>query len=169
MRFDYILMTINIWQPIEDIQLMLSLLSSSVLQNTFAMVLSGGKDKQTEYEGHVIDRISAMLIETPKTIDATKIYDAVDIAEMRLQALSVLEELADSRHGGEVLAVNTFAIGRLVRTMNDELNALYDYKYGHEYRYVSIPRKCSTVDCPQANLFMTELNLSTMPLAFSII
>ncbi|KAL9101531.1 MAG: hypothetical protein Q9187_009237 [Circinaria calcarea] len=83
---------------------------------------------------HVIDRVSAMLIEVPKVAEGEEPYDAVEVAEMRLEALALMEKICDNKHGGEAIARNPFAIGRLVRVMNDELHALYQYKYGHEYR-----------------------------------
>lgn len=134
MRFDFIMMICRNSQPVEDVHLMLKLLSSSVQENTFAMITDPAK--QVELEQHVIDRVTAMLIENPKAADGDEPYDTVEIAEMRLQILCLMEKLCDKRHGGEALAKHPLAVGRLVRVMNDELNALYDHKAGHEHRFV---------------------------------
>jgi len=134
MRFDFIMMICRNSQPVEDVHLMLKLLSSSVQKDTFAMITDPAK--QVELEQHVIDRVTAMLIENPKAADGDEPYDTVEIAEMRLQILCLMEKLCDKRHGGEALAKHPLAVGRLVRVMNDELNALYDHKAGHEHRFV---------------------------------
>ena len=132
MRFDFIMMIFRNSQPVEDVHLMLKLLSSSVQGNTFAMITDPAK--QAELEQHVIDRVTAMLIENPKAADGDEPYDAVEISGMRLQILYLMEKLCDKRHGGWALAKHPLAIGRIVRVMNDELNALYDHKAGHEQR-----------------------------------
>lgn len=134
MRFDFIMMICRNSQPVEDVHLMLKLLSSSVQKDTFAMITDPAK--QVELEQHVIDRVTAMLIENPKAADGDEPYDTVEISEMRLQILCLMEKLCDKRHGGEALAKHPLAVGRLVRVMNDELNALYDHKAGHEHRFV---------------------------------
>ena len=136
MRFDFILMMLRNHQPIEDIELMLILLRTSTLEDSFAMRVAPQEADQSISEMHVIDRVSAMLIETPKVAEGEEPYDAVEIAEMRLDVLALMEKICDNKHGGEAVAKNPFAIGRLVRVMNDELHALYQYKYGHEHRYV---------------------------------
>ncbi|MCJ1381176.1 hypothetical protein MMC17_004285 [Xylographa soralifera] len=132
MRFDFIMMMFRTSQPVEDIQLMLKLLETSVQENTFAMITNSAT--QIESEQHIIDRVSLMLIDVPKAAEGEQPYDAVEIAEMRIQVLSFVEKLCDKRHGGEAFAKHPLATGRLVRVMNHELNALYDHKFGHEYR-----------------------------------
>lgn len=136
MRFDFILMMLRNVQPIEDIELILTLLRTSTLEDSFAMRVAPQEADQSISEMHVIDRVSAMLIEIPKVAEGEEPYDAVEIAEMRLEVLGLMEKICDNKHGGEAMARNPFAIGRLVRVMNDELHALYQYKYGHEHRYV---------------------------------
>ncbi|MCJ1402903.1 hypothetical protein MMC11_006124 [Xylographa trunciseda] len=132
MRFDFIMMMFRTSQPIEDIQLMLKLLETSVQENTFAMITNSAT--QTESEQHIIDRVSLMLIDVPRAAEGEQPYDNVEIAEMRIQVLCLVEKLCDKTHGGEAFAKHPLAIGRLVRVMNHELNALYDHKFGHEYR-----------------------------------
>ena len=134
MRFDFIMMMFRTSQPVEDVQLMLKLLETSVQENTFAMITNSAT--QIESEQHIIDRVSLMLIDVPKAAEGEQPYDTVEIAEMRIQVLCLVEKLSDTRHGGEAFAKHPLAIGRLVRVMNHELNALYDHKFGHEYRFV---------------------------------
>ena len=134
MRYDFILMLLRNSQPIEDTQLMLRLLSTSVQETTFAMITDPAI--QVELEQHIIDRTVAMLIDVPRKVEGEQPYDILDVAEMRLQILYLMEKICEKKHGGEALAKNQHAIGRLVRLMNDEINALYDRKFGHEQRYI---------------------------------
>lgn len=133
MRFDLIVMVFRSSQPVEDMQIMLKLLGTSVQENSFAMVTNSAV--QAESEQHIIGCVSSMLITIPRVLEGEQPYDAVEIAEMRIQILYLVEKLCDKRHSGEAFAKHPFAVGRLVRVMNDELNALYDHKFGHEHRY----------------------------------
>ena len=133
-RFDFVMRLCKMSHPVEDVHLMLKLLHTSVQENTFAM-LNAPAD-QEENEQHIIGQIVAMLIEVPRAAPREKSYDPVEIADIRLQVLCLMEKLCDKKHGGEALAKHSHAIGRLVRVMNDELNALYDHKAGHECRFV---------------------------------
>ena len=134
MRFDFILMMLRNVQPVEDTELMLSLLKTSCLEDSFAMRIDPKDGDQSASEVHVIDRVSAMLIDVPKVPQGEVPYDVFEIAQMRFEAIGLIEKICDNRYGGEALARNPYAIGRIVRVMNDELNALYNYKTGHEYR-----------------------------------
>jgi hypothetical protein len=139
MRFDFIMMVCRNTQPLQDVILMLKLLETSVQPDTIFMISSPAK--QAEWQQHVIDRVSAMLIEVPKAAECEEPYDVVDITRMRLQVLSLLERICDKSHGGEALAKHPLAIGRLVRVMSDELNALYDNDVGCKERFVDSTTK----------------------------
>jgi hypothetical protein len=99
-------------------------------------MIVGPNAGQTRSEGHVIERLSAILVEVPVAAQGERPYDVVDICEIRLEVLSLLNKMCRKKHSGELIARHPQVIGRLVRVMNDELNGLYDWKYGHEYRYV---------------------------------
>lgn len=137
MRFDFISMMLRNIQPIDDVHLILDLLATSIQERTFAMIVPPPANQEAS-ERHIIDRISSLLIEVPKATDGQEPYNAVDIAELRLQVLSLITKLSDKKRSAEAFVRDPFSIGRLVRIMNDELDAIYDYKYGHEYRYGTI-------------------------------
>ena len=134
MRFDFVVMMLNVAQPKAELYLAISLLQTSVLEASFAMRVSPGDGTQGKSQEVVIDRLSRLLVETPLAAEGTPPYDAVEISRLRLQVLLLMEEICDNKHGGEALAGHKDVIGRLVRVMNDELDALYDYLYGHEYK-----------------------------------
>ncbi len=137
MRFDFIIMVLNVSQPIEDIHLAIILLRTSVLESSFAMRVAPGNGSQSKSQEHVIDQFSRLLVEVPLAAQVAPPCKGTEIAELRLHVLGLLEAMCDNKYCGEALATHKYVIGRLVKVMNDELSALYDYQYGHEYRYSS--------------------------------
>lgn len=135
MRFDFSVMMLNVAQPIEELHIAISLLRTSILETSFAMRVTPGDGTQGKSQEHVIERFSRLLFEVPLAMEGAGPHENTEIAKLRLQVLSLLEAMCDNKHGGEALATHKDVIGRLVRVMNDELDALYDHQYGHEYRY----------------------------------
>ncbi|KAI4095786.1 MAG: hypothetical protein LQ339_007149 [Xanthoria mediterranea] len=133
MRFDFIAMTLNVVQPIKELHVVIGLLRTSVQKDTFAMIVPPNDGKQEPSETNLIDLLTRLLVEKLKSPKDEEAYSVVDIADLRLSVLSLMREMCDNRHSSEALASSQHAIGRLVWVMNDELDALYDYKYGHEY------------------------------------
>lgn len=134
MRFDFVIMILSITQPIEELHIAIGLLHTSVLENSFAMRVPPGNGTQGKSQEVVIDLMTRLLVETPHAAENAQPYDAVEMAELRLHVLQLMEAMCRVKHCGEALATHKDVIGRLVRVMNDELDALYDYHYGHENR-----------------------------------
>ncbi|KAL8807703.1 MAG: hypothetical protein Q9182_000514 [Xanthomendoza sp. 2 TL-2023] len=134
MRFDFIAMILQVVQPIEELHVSLALLRTSVQKESFAMIVPLNDGKQEPSEMRLLDLLTRLLVEQPKPSNADELYGVVEIAELRLSVLSLMEEMCDNKHSCRMLAQSQHAIGRLVWVMNDELDALYDYRYGHEYR-----------------------------------
>ncbi|KAL8859293.1 MAG: hypothetical protein Q9178_004231 [Gyalolechia marmorata] len=133
MRFDFIAMILNVAQPIKELHVVLGLLRTSVQKDTFAMIVPPNDGKQEPSEANLIDLLTRFLVEKLKRPGDEEPYSVDDIAELRLSVLSLMEEMCDNKHSSQALASSQHAIGRLVWVMNDELDALYDYRYGHEY------------------------------------
>lgn len=136
MRFDFILMALNISEPIRDIHLTLSLLRTSVLDASFAMRITPGNGKQAKCQEHILNKLSHFLVGVPFTARGAPPYEFTEIAELRLKVIGLMESMCSSRYCGEALATHSSIVGRLVKIMNDELNALYDYRPGYELRYI---------------------------------
>lgn len=136
-RFDFILMALNISEPIRDIHLTLSLLRTSVLDASFAMRITPGNGKQAESQEHILNKLSRFLVGVPFTARGAPPYEFTEIAELRLKVIGLMESMCSSMYCGEALATHSNIVGRLVKIMNDELNALYDYRPGHELRYIN--------------------------------
>jgi hypothetical protein len=137
MRFDFVIMMVSGTQPIEELHLAINLLRTSVLETSFAMRIPPGDGNQIKTQGFVIERLSRLLIDIALSREVAAQYDVTQTAQLRLQVLSLMEHMCDNTFCGEALATHKNVIGRLVRVMNDELDALYDFHYGHEYRYSS--------------------------------
>lgn len=136
-RFDFIIMALNISEPIGDIHLTLSLLRTSVLDASFAMRITPGNGKQTTCQDHILNKLSYFLVREPFTTRGAPPYEFTEIADLRLKVIGLMESMCSSKFCGEALAAHSNIVGRLVKIMNDELNALYDYRPGHELRYIS--------------------------------
>ena len=133
MRFDFISMLLRNSQDLDDVQATVRLLFTSIRPDSFAMIVAPPAS-QSVSEQHVIDRLSSMLIEVPRKAEGEKPYNAVEICTMRLEILNLVEAMCREQYCGEAFARHPAAIGRLVRVMHDELNALYEWTHGHELR-----------------------------------
>ena len=131
---DFILMLLNPWQPISDITLVFSLLSTSIFPNTFGNICAD-QVTQTKMETYILDRICYMLWEAPKVDETLAPPSKPTIAQFRLAAMSLLSHLAvmssapphddGDHHGSLLLATHPSAIARLVRSLYDSVAALY--------------------------------------------
>ncbi|KAL9615457.1 MAG: hypothetical protein Q9167_000135 [Letrouitia subvulpina] len=134
MRFDFVAMVLSIHNPIEELHVTLALLRTSVLENTFAMVVPPNDGKQEPSEINIIDLLTRLLVEVPKATKDEEPYDAIEISELRLDVLGLIGAMCSNDHSSRALASSPHAIGRLVWLMNDELDALYDHRHGHELK-----------------------------------
>ena len=135
MRFDFIMMLLNFVNPLPEIHLMLSLLHTSILEQSFAMIVPPNNGQQDASEAHIIDNLSHLLINTPRpAAGEDNPPDAVALCTLRLDVLTLIEAMCRTVHGAEALARHRLVIGCLVRVMNDELDRVYDYQFGHELR-----------------------------------
>ena len=134
MRFDFIMMLLNFVNPLEEIHMMLSLLHTSILDQSFAMIVPPNNGQQDASEAHIIDNLSHLLINNPRPPSGDDPPDAAEICTLRLEVLFLIEAMCDTTYSAEALAKHRLVIGCLVRVMNDELGRVYDYQYGHEKR-----------------------------------
>jgi Protein of unknown function (DUF3636) len=148
MRFDFVLMMLNPNQPIEDIRLMLNILSTSVLNNSFGPFVGSLGEEQTTNERHVISRITGLLLDSPNAEEGKEPYDATEIAELNQDVLELLGAMCCTEYGGRILALHPNVIARLVKVMNDELESLYDFQDTHPLRYSTIPQKENPCNSP---------------------
>lgn len=164
MRVDFIAMALKVDQPIDEILIALDLLRASVLENTFAMIRSAADGDQEHSEQGLLQIMSSLFIEAPRVPEGQEPYGVTEIAQLRLEAISLMEKMCETDHGGEALAkcVNVFV--RLIRFMNDEIGFLYDYQEGHEYRYAGLEKRMTEAYC----CYRIELINQSMRLLYHI-
>ncbi|KAI9816238.1 MAG: hypothetical protein M1827_001839 [Pycnora praestabilis] len=133
MRFDFVQMMLKPTQPLEEILIMIDMLSTSVFDDTFGSALpSIDQEDQRSNETHLITRVTLLLRDPPIPWADEEAYEHDEIANVKIEVLGLLGALCLTKHGGEALARHSLVIGRLVRLMSEELDSLYDYRYGHE-------------------------------------
>lgn len=132
MRWDFVFIMLKNSQPVKHIRMMLAILATSILPDTFGPIIVGDDDQRTN-EKHIIERLTALFLEEPIIIPESgeSPYDAAQVGALRLDVAGVLEAMCDTPHGTDALVRNDLAIGRLVRFINDTLNRLYDFKFEH--------------------------------------
>ncbi|PWY78463.1 hypothetical protein BO94DRAFT_567906 [Aspergillus sclerotioniger CBS 115572] len=129
-RYDFVLTMLNCSQPIDDIVLMLSLLSTSIRSDSFGPVQES-EEVQNIIENYIVDRVANLLSEQPLLDEGQEPYMPYEICSMRQEALAFLTSVAfnprisDSTHGSMILASHPTALARLIRVAHDELDALY--------------------------------------------
>ena len=133
MDIDFVLIMLNSSQPIEDMTLNLNLLATSIRQSTFGNIVAV-EEEQATIEKHIIERVTCLLWETPRVDEGEQQYTTEQISGLRVEVMSLLSLLAFSNtlsldnadsHGSRLLAFHPAAIGRLVRSIYDEVAALY--------------------------------------------
>ena len=166
MRFDFIMMLLNFVNPFDEINAMLRMLHTSVLEHSFAMIIPLNNGQQDASEAHIIDNLSHLLINTPRISAGEEPPDAVKLCEVRLHVLSLIETICDTTHGSEALAKHRLVVGHLVRVMNDELDRAYDYQYGYELRVTLVnisARLLCHLTNNYAHLIDMQARLSVVP------
>ncbi|OCL03227.1 hypothetical protein AOQ84DRAFT_442872 [Glonium stellatum] len=136
MPSDFVLLMLMKAQSLPQIILMLRIFSTSALPNTLGAIVPAefGPEQQVKRETDTVDRLTNLLFEFPEVRDEPKAKDTaipshtpISVCNLRIQVLHVLGALCVHTHGGRSLSRHRHAIGRLVRFLHDQIDALYDY------------------------------------------
>lgn len=152
LKFDFVLMMLMNAQPLPQIVLMLQLLSTSVLSESFGTITTSDDPRRTSRENDTIKRLSLLMFEkfTPKKRlkgrqttaetpvaetsdeDRQKQLDADDdkrdmIMQIRFEVMSIFFRLCTTDHGTRLIANHRFAMARLVRFLHDHVSELYTF------------------------------------------
>ena len=133
MRFDFIMMLLSFIHPINEIHLTIRILHTSILGSSFAMIIPPGDGKQDATEAKVIDNLSRLLVESPRTLQGEPLLSGVELAELRLSILGLIEEMSTNDYAALAICRHRLLLGRLVRLMNDSLANAYDYTTARSY------------------------------------
>lgn len=123
-------------QPIQDFELMLKLLSTSVLRDSFSTVMPNNSQQQIRSVDVIIDRLGFLLAETPHSPGEDAKTAGKVMLRMRLAMLPLLISMTRSPFASAALARHRVFLARLVWLMSDELDNLYDWAANHELRFV---------------------------------
>lgn len=135
--YNFILMMLNSSQLMDDITINLNLLTTSIRQDSFGPIQETEKDQES-IENYIIDRAANLLSEKLQVDEGQDSYTPAQICNFRLEVLSFLTAVAFSApnpansHGSSVIAAHPTVLARLIRSMHDELDALYSYPPEHE-------------------------------------
>jgi hypothetical protein len=134
MRWDFVLYMLSANQNEADSELLICLLSTSVMKESFGAIPGdGSEDVQT---GYILDRLTMALNEVPTLPRCLDKMPAGALAKLRLRILHLLTSMTRSPFASRAIAMNAHTIGRLVYLISDELDVLYDFKDSHEERYM---------------------------------
>lgn len=135
---EFVLMMLNVWQPISDITLTLRLLATSIFPNTFGCI---SDNQQEQIEHWLMNRICYLLWETPKVDEGLPPNTTRELCQLRLEAMDLLIKIAitssahphddPTHHGSQLIANDTSAIGRIVRSLHDEVCSMYELTPSH--------------------------------------
>ncbi|EXJ81701.1 hypothetical protein A1O1_07766 [Capronia coronata CBS 617.96] len=136
---EFVLMLLNVWQPIADITIMLRLLATSTFPSTFSSICVD--DQQDQIEDYVLNRICYLLWETPKVDEGLPPNTMEELCQLRVEVMDLLIRIAitssphphddRSHHGSRLIAGHQSAIGRIVRSLYDEVSAMYELTPSH--------------------------------------
>lgn len=131
---EFLLMMLNSWQPISDITLNLRLLATSIFANTFGSIAST-PEEQEKIEHWIINRVCWLLWETPKVDEGLPPNSRQQLCQLRLEVMELLTQIAitsspyphddPNHHGSLLIASDAHAIARIVRSLYDEVAAMY--------------------------------------------
>ena len=154
-EYDFVLLMLNIAQPLEQIDLMLQILCTSSLPDSIGTVLDQPDPvRQARKEGVLLDLITYLLIEkpvspgtqetstlskpstlpslstryprdTPNSSPPSSPYSRTQIAQLRYSVITVLATFIHHPHGGRALATHRTTLGRLVSFVHDAFKSLY--------------------------------------------
>ncbi len=144
MRWDLVLFMLSTNQGLTDVELMLDLLSTSIMKDSFGAFT--GDDTVHQQPGYILERISFPFVEIPRyTVPKSEWeaptkpifgaeWPASDVAHLQIRTLQLLIGMTRSTYASNALAANHLLLGRLVSLISDKIDALYDYKAGREDR-----------------------------------
>ncbi|KAI9819353.1 MAG: hypothetical protein M1832_004058 [Thelocarpon impressellum] len=130
-RFDLCVMLLSPWQPLDQILAMTELLSTSVLEASFGPIIPNDETDQRNRERRILDLLCCLLRDGPRLPEEGEKDPKREVGQLRLSVLVLLSMISSTAQGGSAMAAHPTLIGRLVQTMSDELDALYDRAPGH--------------------------------------
>jgi len=134
-RSDFPLILLNPTQPIDHIRRMASILCTSVTSQSFGP-RGSNEAAQRQNESNLLASITRVLADTPGSTTGEPRWDKVEAVELRKEIVQFLGTVAGTKLGIEALAQHPAALLRLSKRIAEELEEVYEWKYGADRRYV---------------------------------
>jgi hypothetical protein len=134
MKFDFVLLMLMKAQPVGQVMLMLQLLQTSALEDSFGTIVgeSPASDRQVKHENDTIERLVLLLFESPSvdqegTNDEKmqRIVEVDDVLQLRIEVLNVLESMCLTTHSTLALQTHRHALPRLFKFLHSTISSLY--------------------------------------------
>ncbi|KAF4550204.1 Hypothetical protein D9617_18g033950 [Elsinoe fawcettii] len=124
MEFAFTILMLNRGQPLPQIHLMLRMITSSILDDSFG-ARHVDAECQAKQESDLLDRLSGLLFDTPAVPTEHKAPSLETVQDLRMAALRTLRAVSGTQHGSTAMAQHRFVVGRLVRFLSDQTTSLY--------------------------------------------
>ncbi|KAH8704197.1 hypothetical protein BGW36DRAFT_423717 [Talaromyces proteolyticus] len=144
-HFDILLMSLNAHQPLQDIVLILRILSTSLRPGAFGTI-QPSEAEQRQIEQHFIERVTSLLTERINPDEGAKDYLSSEICQMHLELISFLETLTfynpdiELGPGRNVILSHELVLPRLFRRMYEDMDYLYTLRPEHDLRTALVNR-----------------------------
>lgn len=124
MEFAFPLLMLNRAQPVSHIRLMLQMLTSSVLDDSFG-ARHVDAETQARQEMDLLDRLANLFFDNFASSAKDNTVSPEEIVELRLDILRTLRAISGTQHGSTALAQSRTIIGKLIRFLCDQITSLY--------------------------------------------
>jgi len=114
---------------------MASILCTSVTSQSFGP-RGSNEAAQRQNESNLLASITRVLADTPGSTTGEPRWDKVEAVELRKEIVQFLGTVAGTKLGIEALAHHPNALLRLSKRIAEELEEVYEWKYGADGRYV---------------------------------
>ncbi|KAG0129637.1 hypothetical protein HOY82DRAFT_404740 [Tuber indicum] len=108
---------------------MASILSTSVTSQSFGP-RGSNEAAQRQNESNLLASITRVLSDTPGSATGEPKWDRVEAVELRKEIVQFLGMVAGTSLGNEALAQHQVALPRLSKRIAEELEEVYEWKYG---------------------------------------
>jgi hypothetical protein len=134
MKFDFVLLMLMKAQPLGQILLMLQLLQTSALEDSFGTIVgeSPASERQAKHENDTIERLVLLLFELPTSGNQDRSnhekkqqVEVDDVLQLRIEVLSVLESMCRTIHSTLALQTHRHALPRLFKFLHSTISSLY--------------------------------------------
>lgn len=149
---EFTLMMLNINQPMEHLQQMVSILCTSVLRKTFGTISSSGEDRQRHNEEQLLLQVTQLLVLAPKQMNKARFttvgsqeerqkraesgprHQFKENTKLRIGVIQFLGCISLEEAGLLTLCRHSSVLERLVICINKEIDQLYEWRRGDEAR-----------------------------------